>query len=322
MKTKFLFLFLILLFTSELALAQKPEAEVNLSQSQIRIGEQTELKFTVHYHEGIKKTIVIWPEFKDTITKNIEIVKLDSIKTILASRASVLYEQARTITITAFDSGTYYIPSQTFIVNKDTIFTSEIMLYVNTIPVDTTKPIRDIKSIYDVPPAPIAETEKGPATWWWFVLGGLLVITAVILVLYFTNKKKILPMIHSPSRTLLPHEKILEQLAELGRQKPWLHGELKKYHISLTGILRAWVVERFQIHALEMTTGEIIQVLNAQRVDANAIMKLERVLRTADMVKFAKGIPEDQENEYALQLAIDFVNATAIYPAPQIPFSQ
>ena len=119
-------------------------------------------------------------------------------------------------------------------------------------------------------------------------------------------------------RSLLPHEKVLEQLAELGRKKPWLHGELKEYHIAMTEILRAWTVERFQIHAREMTTGEIIQTLNSKRANASALMQLERVLRTADMVKFAKGIPEAEENENCLRLAMNFVEATSIYPEPPI----
>jgi LPXTG-motif cell wall-anchored protein len=319
MKTKIPFLIFLLLFIGKTIHAQNSEAEAILMRSQIKIGEQVDLKLAVRYHEGTKKSVVTWPELKDTLSKEIEIIKMDSIKTVLASRSSVLYEQARTITITAFDSGTYIIPSQIFIVNKDTIYTNELKLYVNTIPVDTTKPIKDIKSIYDVPGAPIVDEPKTSNQWMWFALGGLLVITAVFLIIYFTRKKKLIPMIHSPQRELLPHEKVLEQLAELGRNKPWLHGELKQYHISMTEILRAWVVERFRIHAKEMTTGEIIYLLNSNRADASASMKLERVLRTADMVKFAKGIPENEENEYCLQLAMDFVSATAIYPEPSIP---
>ncbi|HET6991427.1 MAG TPA: hypothetical protein VFJ43_08895, partial [Bacteroidia bacterium] len=76
------------------------------------------------------------------------------------------------------------------------------------------------------------------------------------------------------------------------------------------------------VHALEMTTGEIIRTLNSKRVDSSAVMKLERVLRTSDMVKFAKGIPDVEENEIVLQLAINFVQATAVYPEPPIPQAQ
>jgi hypothetical protein len=322
MKTGISILIFFLLSTGSFLHAQHAEAEAYLSQSQIRIGEQVELKLAVRYHEGSKKSVVIWPELKDTLSREIEIVKMDSIKTILASRASVLYQQSRAIIITAFDSGTYIIPSQKFVVEKDTIRTNALTLYVNTIPVDTTKPIKDIKGIYDVPPAPIGPDSIPPNHWWWWAIGAFALILILFLVLYFTRKKENLPLVPTFTKQLLPHEKVLEQLAELGRKKQWLHGELKLYHIALTEILRAWIVERYQIHALEMTTGEIIRTLNSKRVDSSALLKLERALRTSDMVKFAKGIPDPEENEIILQLAIDYVNATAIYPEPPIPQQQ
>lgn len=322
MKTRISILLFFLLSTGNFVHAQHAEAEAYLSQTQIRIGEQVELRLAVRYHEGTKKAVVTWPELKDTLSSEIEIVKLDSIQTILASRASVLYQQSRAIFITAFDSGTYIIPSQKFVVEKDTVRTNELTLYVNTIPVDTTKPIKDINGIYDVPPAPIGPDSIPPNHWWWWAVGAFALILILFLVLYFTRRKKAPPLVPTFTRQVLPHEKVLEQLAELGRKKQWLHGELKLYHISLTEILRAWTVERFQIHALEMTTAEIIRTLNSKRADSSAVMKLDRTLRTSDMVKFAKGIPDPEENEIVLQLAVDFVNATAVYPEPPIPQQQ
>ncbi|HET6990029.1 MAG TPA: BatD family protein, partial [Bacteroidia bacterium] len=234
MKTKIFFLFFLLLFSGKLIYAQHAEAEALLSQSKIRIGEQVELKLAVRYHEGTKKSMVTWPEFQDTITQGLEIVKQDSIRTILASRSSVLYQQARSIIITAFDSGTYVIPPQTFIVDKDTVYTTELELYVNTIPVDTTKPIKDIKGIYDVPPPPLITESTSPRHWWWWAIGGFALIVTIALILYFTSRKKTIPSVQNFQRQLLPHERVLEQLAELGRKKPWMHGELKSYHIALT----------------------------------------------------------------------------------------
>jgi hypothetical protein len=318
MKKTTLILFLLLFFSGEFIFAQRPDAEAVLLKKQIRIGERAELKLAIRYHEGINKSIVIWPELVDTLTYGVDIVKTDSIKTVLASRSSVLYQQSRSIYITAFDSGMYVLPPQKFVVDNDTVQTLPLELHVVSVAVDTTKPIKDIKDIYDVPPAPpVIEPEK-PLAWWAWTLIGIAVLGILALIYFLTRKKKELPSQLS-SKQLLPHEKILEQLAELGKQKPWLHGELKKYHISLTEILRSWIVERYLIHAKEMTTGEIIQALHSHRADASAILQLTRVLRTADLVKFGKEIPPAEENENVLQLAINFVKATAIYPEPPTP---
>lgn len=315
-------IFLLLLLCGKFVFAQRADAEAVLMKDQIRIGEQVELKLAIRYQEGTSKSIVIWPEFHDTLTSEIDIVKVDSIHTILASRASVLYQQSRSLYITAFDSGVYVIPPQKFIVDNQEVETLPQTLYVVSVAVDTTKPIRDIKDIYDVPPAPpIVEVSK-PIPWWIWAIGGAVILGIVALVYFLTRKKK-QPLVPTDfSKQLLPHEKVLEQLAELGRKKPWMHGELKEYHNSLTEILRAWIVERYLIHAREMTTGEIIQTLHAHRADASAMMQLGRVLRTADLVKFGKSIPPPEENENVLQLAMNFVQATAIYPEPPTPQPQ
>jgi hypothetical protein len=315
---KFFLAGIFLLFSVSSVIAQRVEAEAILTNNQIRIGEQVQLKLAVRYMEGSQKSVVTWPLLKDTITGKIEIIKADTIVTILANRASVLYEQSRLITITAFDSGSYTIPPQQFIVDKDTVQTDPLLFYVTSIPVDTTKPIKDIKGIYDVPAAPVI-AEAG-TNWWIWTIGALLILGAAFTVYYFTRKKDLEPEpVPVISRRILPHEKYLEQLAELGRKKPWMHGELKQYHIALTEILRSWLVERYRMHAKEMTTTEIIRILHSLRADSSSIMQLERVLRLADLVKFAKGIPHDEENENNINLAINFIQATAVYPTNQIP---
>ncbi|MDQ3110564.1 MAG: DUF4381 domain-containing protein [Bacteroidota bacterium] len=319
MKKQTVLLFILLLLTGGFLLAQRLDAEAILMKDEIKIGEQVELKLAVRYQEGTNKSIVTWPEFKDTLTRGIEIIKTDSIHTILANRASVLYQQSRSIYITAFDSGMYIIPAQKFIVDNELVETLPQFLYVVSVAVDTTKPIKDIKEIYEVPPAPEIIQPGKPLAWWWWAIIGAAILGTIALIWFLTRKNKNVPVVASFSKQLLPHERVLELLAVLGRKKPWMHGELKEYHIALTEILRAWVVERYLIHAKEMTTGEIIRALHTIRVDASAIMQLERVLRTADLVKFGKANPVNEENENVLQLAMNFVQATAVYPEPIPP---
>ncbi len=321
-KFKVILFFIVLLFSGHFTYAQSADAEAVLMKIEMKIGEQVELKLAVRYQEGSKKSVVTWPEFKDTLSRGLEIIKADSIKTILANRASVLYEQSRSLFITAFDSGYYLIPAQKFIVNTDTIETQAQFIHVVSVPVDTTKPIRDIKDIYNVPDAPVVDETKSSNHLWWWIGGGIILLGIIAFVFYRMRKNKNVPILPAFTKTLLPHEKVLEQLAELGRKQPWMHGELKSYHMALTEILRAWIVDRYKIHAKEMTTGEIIYTLNNKRVDASAVMQLERVLRTADMVKFAKGIPLNEENENVLQLAMNFVQATAMIPEPPKPIEQ
>lgn len=323
MKRCALHLLLLLAAFPALLFAQKPEAEATLERDQIRIGEQVKLHLSIHYTEGTKKANVTWPDLQGTLTEGVDIVGADSVKTALVNRASILYEQTRNLTLTSIDSGSYIIPPIPFVVNNDTVYSNEVSLYVTTIPVDTTKPIKDIKDIYSVPPAP-----PEPKQPWhlplWLVIVALVVAAGIVTLVLVLRKKKTPEPLPVQQRGLLPHEKVLAELEELGRKKQWLHGELKPYHVALTGIIRGWIVERYRFPAREMTTNEIINRLQREGVNTQAVFEIERVLRTADLVKFAKAVPDNEENERVLQMAMNFVHATALYPQvpPQIPTIQ
>jgi len=147
-------LYLFILISSASLFAQKVETEVLVSARQFRIGEQVDVTFFVRYREGMNKSVVKWPTYKDTLTAGIDILRTDSLRTELVDKASVLYEQSQNVVITAWDSGTYVIPS--FIINVDgkEYQTEPVKLFVTTVAVDTTKPIKDLKGIIDVPPPP------------------------------------------------------------------------------------------------------------------------------------------------------------------------
>ncbi|MBI3510095.1 MAG: hypothetical protein HY064_05490 [Bacteroidetes bacterium] len=310
------FLFFLSLITANV-FAQDKGAIAKLQKDQMKIGQQIELKLSVHYREGSVKSKVIWPELKDTIMKNIEIVKADTLSTKLIDRASVLYEQAKKLTITSFDSGMYRIPPFIFIVDNDTVRTDTLFLYVATIPVDTTKPIMDIKGIIDVPAEKIIPTNPWPIVLY-ISLATLVVITGIILLIVaLRKKKKQVPIAQIPMHNLLPHERILEELAELGRKKLWRSAGMKMYHIALTDILRQWIVERYGINAKEMTTGEILRALNGKRAEVHSMKIIEGILRNADMVKFAKVIPTEMDCENNLQSAIEYVQMTIYVPPPE-----
>lgn len=325
MKRALLILFVLAGISSHRLSAQGSQAEAVLHPDSMRIGQQIELEFRLRYHEGMSKATVQWPEFSDTIMYGVEIMKLDSIRTTLVDRASVMYEQKRSMTITCFDEGVYELPPQQFIVNSDTVYSNAILLFVKTVPVDTTRPIKDIKPIFEVPGPPKDADDSGFN--WWLLAGGLVLIAAMIgFVVWLSRRKKVAPPViaKEPARIKLPHERFLEELAELESRQQWMKGELRQYHMALTDIMRGWLVERYRIHAREMTTFEIIRALRKQNVPQGPLLQIERVLRTADMVKFAKGIPEREENEHVMKLSVNFIQQTAVYPAalPVNPYPQ
>jgi hypothetical protein len=300
--------------------AQTLNAEALLDRYAIRIGEQFTLKLAIRYTEGTDKAKVIWPVIDDSLNPKITVISHDTVSTKLVDRASVLYEQKCNWTLTSFDSGLWVIPPIPFVVNDDTVWTQPLELYVNTVQVDTTKPIKPLVDIYDVPPPPKTEEETNTTLWWW-IGSSVFVIAAVVIFLLMRKKKETPPPPPPPAHVLLPHERVLAALNEMAIKKPWRDGNMKAHYTALTELMRGWVVERFRFPAMEMTTYQIMMRLRRTPDSGNKTSELEHVLRTADLVKFGKQAPEEYVNEKCIQHAIDFVISTSYVSviAPPVP---
>jgi len=301
---KFLFVLLFLIhYSFLLSTAQDIRVSAKADATIIRIGEQTKL----HLHvEAPVDARVTFPLIPDTITK-IEILnraKIDTVKS--ADGKQNIYDQA--ITITAFDSGYYPIPPFVFQYSRngkagtDSIMTEAMLFTVNTIPVDTTQAIKEIKQPLDIP---FSFREALP-----YILIGLAVIALIIFVVYMTRRsKKKEPgvKVFVPKRPA--HEIALEELRKLEAEKLWQSGYYKKYHSGVSDIVRAYIEHRFNIPALEHTTDETLDALKG-KLEPLAKEKLQYILQTADFVKFAKAQPIATENEMCMTNAYAFVEMT------------
>lgn len=107
-----------------------------------------------------------------------------------------------------------------------------------------------------------------------------------------------------------PHEQALQALDELRRAKLWQSGDIKSYQSGLTYIIRQYLENRYGIKALEETTGDIIDDMKKLGLEASDLTTLSRVLRVADLVKFAKATPEISIHDEFMEEAGAFVNKT------------
>ena len=106
-------------------------------------------------------------------------------------------------------------------------------------------------------------------------------------------------------------------LVELNNRKLWQNGKFKQYYTALTAIIRVYISDRWDVSALELTTDEIIEALKAIDMPLDSRMSLVALLRTADMVKFAKAEPEAEENEENYIRAYYFVENTKLVDEAQ-----
>ena len=293
---------LIMLFFQLVAKGQT-EAVATMDTSDIMIGDQIKLHLSF---SGPSDVEVAWPQINDTIVSAVEVVNRTGIDTIRSENNN---HYIQNLTITSFDSGYYAIPPFRFKyrVEGDTalhfVETAPLLLGVHTVEVDTTKAFRDIKMPIA---APYTFREALP----WILLGLGIILIGYLLYYYLKKKKHDEPVFKARKPKLPPHQIAFDALENLRFKKLWQNGKVKKYHTELTDILRTYISERFGVHALEMTTDEIVEVLEPTPVNDQALAKLKDTFVLADLVKFAKAQPLPVENDLSLNNAIDFVKET------------
>jgi hypothetical protein len=287
------------------------QAYALIDTSKIRIGEQAKIDLFINY-KGDKKTLKIkWPAIGDSIASKVEVVNVSQIDTTIPDKNDPKnIQQHQTIYVTSFDSGMWAIPSFDFIVNDDTarpVSTQTLSLEVMTIPTDTSEvSIKDIKPVFD---EPSDWKEYLPYIYW-----GAAILAALALLYYIiyrvskSRKQKPVEEIRKPR--IPPHITALQNLEKIREAKLWQEGKTKEYYTAVTDVLRVYIEGRYDVMAMELTSEEIMQVMKSQVIDSVSKDRLQQILRLADMVKFAKALPIDVENEMTLNNAFEFVKGT------------
>lgn len=298
--------FTLFLFVFSQAFSQDFSAIAKIDTNAILIGQQVKLTLELTQSKNLK---INWSEIPDTLSK-IEIVQKSKIDTANNSDSTSLIRRQQLI-ITCFDSGYYVIPPFKFIntANTDTnsnfTETQPVLLIVNTIPVDTTIAIKDIKA-----PVTVPWSWQDIIPW----LIGLLLIVGIVFLFYIIYKKyKKKPVLVEVKKPLRPaHEIALEELNKLEEEKLWQQGNFKFYYTRLSDIVRTYLWHRDNVNAMEMTTEEILKIHSIKQLASEQFIKLKYILESSDLVKFAKVIPIANENEQCLAYAYDFVQATKL----------
>ena len=308
MKATSLNIIILLIITAAIPLwvsGQYTGASVRIDSTSILIGNQARVELRVTVPAG---HFVQWPLLTDTLARNIEILRKTPIDTVSSDSES--YTLKQDLFITSFDSGYHVVRPIVFQygLKGDTLgfFTEtlQVGLDVRTIQTD---PNQDIKPIKPPLRAPVTFAEIAP----WLGIGLLIAALAVLAYYFFFRKKAAAPPPTTRLKpTIPPYEAAIEALENLRLKKLWQSGRVKEYYTEMTDIVREYIELRFNVRALEMTTGEIASAINQTSVNGQAREKLLQALILADLVKFAKEQPQPLENDLCLNHCFDFVRET------------
>ena len=269
-------LFYILLFISTISFAQKPMVKAEIDTTNIRIGEQFQLKISVDETQN-----VIIPKIQLKGLEVIDSTRIDTIKNSLIRR----------YILTGFDSGAFYIPQQQIFVKNQAFLTDSLLINIATIAIDTLK----------VKKFPIKSIKKEPYTFDDFRIYIYLILAILAIIgfwIYWFVIKKRKETEDAPTyRTLPPFEEAILRLNELDEKLLWQNNKVKEYYSELTEIVRGYIERELKVPALENTTDEVLAMIkdfkNADSIETSkeTIKKLKDLLQEADLVKFAKSKP-------------------------------
>ena len=290
--------------------ANAPKISGTVEPDSIGIGDR--FLYTIEVERDLMQE-VYFPDFQQSV-KHYEMIEDRPVDTL--SREGRKLKLRKSYLMAAFQEGIHNVLPEVMYLDKNIIDTlrgdDTLRLMVTTFEIDSTS-----HTIFDIKPQRTLKFKfgeiSGYVTW--------TIIAIIILVLLFLVAKRILAHygksfsdIFKPAPPLPPHEIALRDLKKLHSERLWQEGNHKLYYSGLTDILRAYIAGQFGVGALEMTSDEIIEAMRGVEIPQKQKMDLTELLRDADLVKFAKAMPEAEANEAAYTMALNFVEQTMPQP--------
>ncbi len=140
----------------------------------------------------------------------------------------------------------------------------------------------------------------------YYYLGGLAVVILAIAGYFYWRAKKRGMLSGEPIDLRKPWEIAYEELALLKVKNYLSEGNFKQFYVELTEIVRAYLGRIYGIPVLDMTTEEFLDCIAEGDITEELFNRLKEFLNFADLVKFAKLVPEPEKIE------VDFGEAAGI----------
>ena len=252
-----------------------------------------------------------FPQIKDTLMTNIRVVRQWQLDTVKASKAKKgqprMLDLRGGLTVTSFDEGIYYLPPLAVQrLSKDGVLDTLVFdpqkVQIHTMPVDTATFVpHDIKGVIRYP---VTFAEVLPWLLGGLALAGLIALIVWLIIRYRRN--------HDPEyiKRDPAHIVALRKLDKYRGNSLWAPEKQKSFYSGITDALREYIVERYGIGAMEMTTAEIFKDMKKTDAPADLQEELKELFERADFVKFAKYVASDEDNAKALPVAVRFVTST------------
>lgn len=293
----------LLLATGTLAAQEEVRIETAIDTTQITVGDRVTMAVTVEHPAG---WVVEWPDSLDAPTVELLAVEVGATTGTDEERRE---RSAASFAFTSFGLGEAEVPSfEIAVVAPDgttkAVATDAYGIAVQSVGVDESGAIRDIRGPLSVPGSPWRFLP-------WIALAALLVAAVA---LYIRRRRRprsgeVSAIPRAPPRPA--HLVALEALAELERSQLLERGRVMEYHVRISEVVRAYLEGQFEVPALELATGEVVDAMRAAALGTRIAGGFQRFLESCDLVKFAKARPGMEESRVLLRRARELVAATS-----------
>lgn len=274
-----------------------------LSKDSILVGEQVVWSTVFSMPQEQEMTFLPYAGVVEAERAPIDVVRDFKLDTV--SIKNGIKELEAKLLLTSFDSGYYKLPLMVALTPQgDTIYLDSPFLDVTNIQIDTANFV--MHPIKGQMRYPLTLKEVIP----WIILGLVVIAAAYLLFRYIRYRRENRDFFGKPVVKDPPHIIALRALDKLSREKLWQNGKEKLFYTGITDALREYIEARYNVSAMEKTSGEIMQSLQDKDIEERYYRELDELFKTADLVKFAKYIPQVHENEEAIPVAVRFVNST------------
>jgi hypothetical protein len=255
-------------------------------------------------------TVLAFPKVVNPLMRDVLVLpmwQVDTLKIqkIRANNTRLLNIRA-TIAIQPFEEGTYELPP--LFVQRihsdgtvDTLQFEQQTIEVFSMPVDTATYVpHDLREQAGYP---VRVSEVLP----WLLGFWLAALLVIGLVSWILSRRRSAdgPAFREPA-----HITALRKLDKWRGDKYWAPDKQKLFYSGVTDALREYIVARYGVGAMEMTTAEIFDGLRGTDIPADLYQEMKDLFERADFVKFAKFVATPEDNATVLPQAVRFVTST------------
>ena len=271
----------------------------------ISLGDRVTLTLEVEHAQG---QFVVWPALSDTLG-SFEVLGTSAGLTVVVEGR---HTSTKHYVLTTFELGELEIPAIELAVadSGDSVpqllSTDPVPIIVESIGLDESGDIRTVKAPLEI-----------PRNWLLLIPWVLAVCVLVALGYWLYRRYRARDKVTGGRRESTeparpPHEVAYEALDRLEARRLLERGEIKRYFIEVSEIIRSYLEGRYPIDALEMTSHEVLRELKKVGLELEVFDLFPPFFSRSDLVKFAKHRPEPEISKAMISMARLLIDETRV----------